>query len=148
MYNNLYGEKYDKNLNIKDIAKLVKKEASKKYPDCKISAKTEHGEVIRIAVTLDKEEYRAKTIDEVPRGAIYWDIERKIGNDGIIQEEDFKEYIENNIVKSTRAIEIERDVINMLENYNYNKSDIMTDYFDYNFYGFVDIEYKEENWFN
>lgn len=146
MYNNLYGEKYDKNLNIKDIARLVKKEASKKYPNCKISAKTEHGEVIRIAVTLDKEEYRAKTINEVPRGAIYLNIERKIGHDGIIKEENFKEYIENNVVKSVKTLNIENDIKTMLENYNYNKSDIMSDYFDYNFYGFVDMEYKEENW--
>lgn len=146
MYNNLYGEKYDKNLSIKDIAKLVKKEASKKYPNCKISAKTEHGEVIRIAVTLDKEEYRAKTIDEVPRGAIYLNIERKIGHDGIIEEENFKEYIENNVVKSVKTLKIENDIKTMLENYNYNRSDIMSDYFDYNFYGFVDMEYKEENW--
>lgn len=142
MYNNLYGEKYDKNLNIKDIAKLVKKEASKKYPNCKISTKTERGEVIRISITLDKEEYRAKTINEVPKGAIYWNIERKIGHDGIIQEEDFKKYIENNVVKSVKTLNIENDIKTMLENYNYNKSDIMSDYFDYNFYGFVDMEYK------
>ena len=145
MYNNLYGEKYDKNLNIKDIAKLVKKEASKKYPNCKISAKTERGEVIRISITLDKEEYRAKTINEVPKGAIYWNIERQIGHDGIIKREDLEEYIKNNVVKSVKTFDMENDIKLMLESYNYNKSDVYTDYFDYNFYGFVDVIYKEEN---
>lgn len=143
MYNNLYGARYDANLSLKDIAKMVKKEASKKYPDCKISATTKNFNTIRITVTLDKESYRAKTTDEVAKGPVYWNIERQIGNDGIIKEEDFKEYIENHVVKSIKTFNIENDIKQMLESYNYNKSDVTTDYFDYNFYGFVDVVYKE-----
>lgn len=143
MYNNLYGARYDANLSLKDIAKMVKKEASKKYPDCKISARTKNFNSIRIIVTLDKESYRAKTTDEVAKGPVYWNIERQIGNDGIIKEEDFKEYIENHVVKSIKTFNIENDIKQMLESYNYNKSDVTTDYFDYNFYGFVDVVYKE-----
>lgn len=141
MYNNIFGSRYDGNLNIKDIAKLVKKEASKKYPNCKISARTKNYDAIWITVTLDKEEYRAKTINEVPKEAIYWNIERKIGHNGIIKEEDFKTYIKNNVIKSVKTLNIENDITQMLESYNYNRSDVMTDYFDYNFYGFVEIEY-------
>lgn len=145
MYNNLYGARYDANLNIKDIAKLVKKEALKKYPDCKISAKTKNFDSIWIEITLDKEEYRAKTINEVPKGPAYWNIERQIGHNGIIKREDLEEYIKNNVVKSVKTFDMENDIKLMLESYNYNKSDVYTDYFDYNFYGFVDVIYKEEN---
>lgn len=142
MYNNIYGTRYDASLSIKDIAKMVKKEAKEKYPNCKISARTKNYDSIWITVTLNKEDYRAKTIEEVPKAYVYWNIERQIGKNGIIKEEDFKEYIKNNVVKSVKTLNMENDIKQMLENYDYDKSDVMTDYFDYNFYGFVDVEYK------
>lgn len=100
MYNNIFGSRYDGNLNIKDIAKLVKKEASKKYPNCKISARTKNYDAIWVTVKLNETEYNAE-----------------------------------------QQQEIKKDITIMLESYNYDRSDVMTDYFDYNFYGFVDIEY-------
>lgn len=142
MYNNLYGARYDANLPLKDIAKMVKKEASKKYPDCKISATTKNFHSIWIKIMLDEEKYRAKTVDEVPKGPEYWNIERQIGNDGIIKKEELEEYIKNNVVKSTRALDIERDVKDMLGSYNYDKSDVYTDYFDCNFYGSVNVIFQ------
>lgn len=36
--------------------------------------------------------------------------------------------------------EIRNNIKKLLDSYNYNKSDVYTDYFDYNFYGFVDLE--------
>lgn len=100
MYNNILGSRYNKNLTIKDIAKLVKNEAKGKYPDCKISARTKNYDAIWVTVKVNETDY--------------------------------------NIEKQK---EIKKDIANMLESYNYNRSDVMTDYFDYNFYGFVDIDY-------
>lgn len=36
--------------------------------------------------------------------------------------------------------EIRNNIQKLLDSYNYDKSDINTDYFDYNFCGFVDLE--------
>ena len=117
---------------------------SKKYPDCKISARTKNYSSIWIEITLDEDKYKAKTINEVPKkGPVYWDIEEQIGHDGIIKKEELEEYIKNNVVKSTRVLEIERDVKDMLGSYNYDKSDVYTDYFDCNFYSYVNVMFKE-----
>lgn len=99
MYNNIFGSRYDRNLNIKDIAKLVKKEASQKYPNCKISARTKNYEAIWVTIKLNETNYNEE-----------------------------------------KQKEIKKDIENMLESYNYNRSDVMTDYFDVSFYGFVDLE--------
>lgn len=94
-YNNIIGKNYDQTLTTKEIAKEVKKQAKKLYPEIKISARSEYN-------------------------AIWITIKVKEKN------EESKE-IRNNIQK-------------LLNSYNYNKSDVYTDYFDYNFYGFVDLE--------
>lgn len=99
MYNNIFGSRYDGNLNIKDIAKLVKNEAKEKYPKCKISARTKNYNAIWVTVKVNETDYNTE-----------------------------------------KQKEIKKDIENMLESYNYNRSDVMTDYFDYNFYGFVEVE--------
>lgn len=42
--------------------------------------------------------------------------------------------------KNTQTREIKKNITNLLNSYNYDKGDVMTDYFDSNFYGFVDLE--------
>lgn len=140
MYNDFKGSKYNAELKTKDIARLVKKEAMQKYPGLKIKAQSEAYTSVRILVYLDKEEYRAKCFKDIPSGWIYSRIEAKIGKNGRVSDDDLKKYLENNIIKSKKAIEIEKDIMSMLNSYNYDRSDIMTDYFDKNFCGFVDIE--------
>ncbi|MBS4889454.1 MAG: hypothetical protein KHZ80_05425 [Anaerococcus vaginalis] len=39
-----------------------------------------------------------------------------------------------------RNQEIKKNITDLLDSYNYDKSDVITDYFDDNFYGFVDLE--------
>lgn len=39
-----------------------------------------------------------------------------------------------------RNQEIKKNITNLLDSYNYDKGDVITDYFDDNFYGFVDLE--------
>lgn len=94
-YNNIIGENYDPKLTTKEIAKEVKKQAKKLYPEIKISARSEYNAIF---ITIKVKE----------------------------ENEETKE-IRNNIEK-------------LLNSYNYDKGDTMTDYFDSNFYGFVDLE--------
>lgn len=94
-YNNIIGKNYDPTLTTKEIAKEVKKQARKLYPEIKINARSEYNAIF---ITIKVKE----------------------------ENEETKE-IRNNIQK-------------LLNSYNYDKGDIYTDYFDSNFYGFVDLE--------
>lgn len=91
-YNNTVGKNYDINLTTKEIAKEVKKQAKKLYPEIKISARSEYNAIFITIKT--KEETR----------------------------------------------EMKQTVEALLNSYNYNKGDVITDYFDSNFYGFVELE--------
>lgn len=42
--------------------------------------------------------------------------------------------------KNEETKEIRNNIINLLNSYNYDKGDVMTDYYDSNFYGFVKLE--------
>lgn len=42
--------------------------------------------------------------------------------------------------ENAQAREIKKNITDLLDSYNYDKGDVMTDYFDSNFYGFVDLE--------
>lgn len=94
-YNNIIGKNYDINLTTKEIAKEVKKQARKLYPEIKISARSEYNAIF---ITIKAKEENEET-------------------------KEIKENIES-----------------LLNSYNYDKGDVMTDYYDNNFYGFVKLE--------
>lgn len=94
-YNNTVGKNYDRNLTTKEIAKEVKKQAKKLYPEIKISARSEY-DAIWITIKVKEENEEKK--------------------------------------------EIKENVESLLNSYNYDKGDVMTDYYDNNFYGFVKLE--------
>ncbi|MDU5825252.1 LPD29 domain-containing protein [Anaerococcus vaginalis] len=94
-YNNTVGKNYDINLTTKEIAKEVKKQARKLYPEIKISARSEYNAIF---ITI-----KAKEENEETR-------------------------------------EMKQTVEALLNSYNYDKGDVITDYFDSNFYGFVELE--------
>lgn len=139
MYNDFKGSKYDGSLKTKDIARLVKKEAMQKYPDLKIKTKSEAYVSINLYIQADQETYRARHIEDIPRDILLNNILRHLNAESYTKEQ-VEEYLKNHIVKNNKIREIEKDIVSMLESYNYDRSDIMTDYFDKNFCGFVDIE--------
>ena len=94
-YNNTVGKNYDRNLTTKEIAKEVKKQAKKLYPEIKISARSEY-DAIWITIKVKEENEEKK--------------------------------------------EIKENVESLLNSYNYDKGDVMTDYYDNNLYGFVKLE--------
>lgn len=136
MTERIYGEKYNPELKVKDIAKLVKKEIKEKYKNIKVSARTRGYSSININIQLPKEQYKAVDEDDLTNSAMYYEVEMRAGREGKTIPEFLKE--RNFLNKKAKAIE--KDIDSMLLAYNYDGSDIMTDYFDKNFYGFVNIE--------
>ena len=131
-----YGKKYNPELKVKDIAKLVKKEIKEKYKNIKVSARTRNYSSIDINVELPKEQYKAVDEDDLTKGAIYYDVEMRARREG----KTIPEFLKDRNILNKEAKAIEKDIDAMLLAYNYDGSDIMTDYFDKNFYGFVNIE--------
>lgn len=133
--NRIYGEKYNPRLSVNEIAKQVKKEIKNKYPGIKVSATSRDYEVINIRVWLPQEHFRAFTIEDLPQGVfshVAFMAER--GGKTVLA------FLQDNIFLNKEVYAIVSDIHNMLNAYNYDGSDVMTDYFDKNFYGFVDVE--------
>jgi hypothetical protein len=120
------GAKYQQteNLDVVDIAKLIKKEAQAKFPSLQLSIKTSRfagGESIRLGIE---------------------------GTNFEIHSEDFKECVKNDKFLpfgkprfTEKATEVKKELEKVVNQYRYNDSNGMIDYFDTNFYSSVD--YKE-----
>lgn len=136
MTERIYGEKYNPELKVKDIAKLVKKEIKEKYKNFKVSARTRNYHSIDITVQMPKKQYKAVDEDDLIQGIMYYDIQMRANRDG----KSIPEFLKDRNILNKEGKAIEDDIEAMLSAYDYNGSDTMTDYFDRNFYGFVNIE--------
>jgi hypothetical protein len=113
------GNKYKevKNLTVVEIAKLVRKDL-KQFNDCKFS------------VTSDRNTISIYLKDSPLNRLEIYDQSQELGWGG-------------------KVISIEKDlrkkVKEILDQYNYNNSDIMTDYFHVNFYSYFYLDSNLEN---
>lgn len=127
-------------LELKDIAKLMKKEMKVKYPGVKISAKTKNG-FIWVTLFLKEEDYRAFdyyeltdkdkrfVINKLDIGCIEHNLDRIRG------------YLSEARVLNQKGQEIVDSINIFLEQYNYDNSDVMRDYFDFGFASNVSYEF-------
>jgi len=113
------GNKYQevKNLSVVEIAKLVRKDL-KQFNDCKFS------------VTSDRNTISIYLKDSPLNRLEIYDQSQELGWGG-------------------KVISIEKDlrkkVKEILDQYNYNNSEMMTDYFDVNFYSYFYLDSNLEN---
>jgi hypothetical protein len=113
------GNKYQevKSLSVVEIAKLVRKDL-KQFNDCKFS------------VTSDRNTISIYLKDSPLNRLEIYDQSQELGWGG-------------------KVISIEKDlrkkVKEILDQYNYNNSEIMTDYFDVNFYSYFYLDSNLEN---
>ena len=113
------GNKYQevKSLSVVDIAKLVRKDL-KQFNDCKFS------------VTSDRNTISIYLKDSPLNRLEIYDQSQELGWGG-------------------KVISIEKDlrkkVKEILDQYNYNNSEMMTDYFDVNFYSYFYLDSNLEN---
>lgn len=141
MYNNIIGANYDANLEIKDIAKKIKDYIKNNY-GVKCSVRSECNAIF-IMLWLD-DRFKATTREELPnnkRPFIVANITRKL--DDNITNDIVNDYLKDHVYINQKGQNMIEDIEKYMDSYNYDKSDVMTDYFDYNFYGFVDYEWIE-----
>ena len=128
---NKAGSKYDRNLDIKDIAKLVRKELAAEYPTkdgWKFSVKIDRyagGQSMDVFILSIPENVHAYDAE-------VYDIHFKTMNG---------EGGAWDAMKFTDSFKRKFDDIKAIQDqYNYDNSDTMTDYFDVNFYGHVSLD--------
>lgn len=127
-------------LELKDIAKLMKKEMKIKYPDVKISARTKDGQ-IWINLFLKEEDYRAFDYYELTRRKKIFVIDKL--DVGCIDHN--LDRIRDFLLKLNLLNQKGQDIVDsinvFLERFNYDRSDVMRDYFDFGFVSSISFEF-------
>ena len=115
------GSRYT-GLNTKETAKEIRKHLKIRFPEVKFSIRTEYNairlHIVKSPYNYSKLEYKQ---DLIPA--------------------DYREYEEQNNIE---LIAIKDYCQKLLDSYNYNNSDLMTDYYNVHFYTTCDIYYKHE----
>ena len=122
MYKSNYkfvGSNYIDGASTKEVAKRVRTELKNQFPNCKFSV--------------------TKTINTISIALMQTDFEI------VKQEENYEDigfnyvYIKENIFLTDKAKELLQTAFSLLESYNFDNSDSMTDYFHQNFYSYLRI---------
>jgi len=117
------GEKYEetKNLPLKEIAKLIRKEIKQKFPDVKVSIRTKHfSGGCSIDVTIKQAPFKIINPE--------WDYTSPYTVDKYTKE----------------ARELLKEIEKIVNQYRYDDSDAQIDYFDTNFYSHVCFDWELE----
>lgn len=127
-------------LELKDIAKLMKKEMKVKYPDIKISAKTKNG-FIWVTLFLKEEDYRAFDYYELTRRKKLFVIDKL--DVGCIDHnlDRIRQFLLKLNLLNQKGQDIVDSINVFLEKFNYYRSDVMRDYFDFGFASNVSYEF-------
>lgn len=115
------GENYNGNLRMKEITKIIRNYAKEKYPTYKFSVRTP--DVYSIDISLmeaPQDVFNPDQLSEYERGRSYIQLN--------------KYHLKDDKRLTGLAGEILNDVKSFAESYNFDDSDIMTDYFHVNFY--------------
>lgn len=136
-YNYAVGEKFDRDLDITEIAKRIRAEIKDRvkkgvFPRAKYSVRTSRfsgGESLDVKVGDVDPNFQLFNVERI--------LEEARRPHDVIPECHFPRYTEAGAA-FIKALE------SLHGAYNYDRSDIMTDYFDVNFYGHVNIDWQWE----
>lgn len=142
------GSNYIDGASTKEIAKLIRTELKKQFPKCKFSVtKT----IIKINCTLMQAPFEAvkpvdiKAVDEIfhlenPYNETREAISNRWDDDYKKQKTHFNQYyIKENKFLTDEAKQVMQKAVEIIDSYNFDDSDSMTDYFHCNFYSEVDL---------
>lgn len=121
------GSNYDKNLSTVDIAKIIKKQLKQEFPNCKFSVTSEYyAGGSSLSIHLMESPFRVSN-DPAFKGHISL-------NQYQFSDSDLDESVNNGYKITPQAFYIFREVVRLINSYNYDDSDSMIDYFSTNFY--------------
>ncbi|EQF22294.1 dnaJ domain protein [Clostridioides difficile CD160] len=117
------GENYSSNLSVKDIAKIIRRYVKEIYPSCKFSVTATSS---RTCSTIDV------SLMEAPFSVFNSGLEKNY-----IQVNHYNILADNRLNSVGKSILI--DLYNILKSYHYDDSDGMIDYFNTNFFMYLNI---------
>jgi len=128
------GERYDRNLRVKDITKIMRDYVKFVYPNFKFSiSKSDYNSIhismMEAPVNMFKSPEEVPTVDQWGRES---DDYKKTIAQGCCQVNHY--YIMDCVILTDYAKSVMSDIYKMVSSYNYDDSDSQTDYFDTNFY--------------
>lgn len=137
---NFIGKNYNPKLDVTEIAKLIKKDIKKYFPNIKVSVKSERysgGKSINVIIKqLPFNPFRQEYIQNYDRWSTYrLELENK--NPELTTQGKLLQY-------NTNYLELEQNLYQIINSYNYDKSNDTIDYFNVNFYGDVRIDRDSE----
>lgn len=125
------GSKYQRNLDIKEIAKIIRTDLRKNFKGFKFSVKIKRytgGQSLNVS------------IKDVPENFILFS---DYYTECLKQNEDFNWALSYDKY-SDEAIMLKRYIEHRVSQYNYDDSDTQTDYFNVNFYSHIDFGWEFE----
>lgn len=148
------GTRYDRDLSLKDIAKLVRKELKTKFPKCKFSVTTEYysmGQSLHISLMagpfevlqVPERDSFSHPISDTEYAAIKERHQDLIEHGAYHQlnEYQFDKYdgINNGMGITSEAWNVLKGAVEIVNSFNFNDSDGQIDYFNVNFYTHFNI---------
>lgn len=130
MYERVYGNEYKPGMDIKDIAKIVRKRIKEAYPGFKFS--------VKIQRYSGGQSMNANLV-EAPAGFQFY-VENPQYCGGY-QPNRYNEFYERPAVQSDEFKDMMANVKAMMQSFNYDGSEIQVDYFDVNFYAFEGVAF-------
>ena len=137
--------------DLKEIAKKIREQLKTEFPACKWSVRMDNKGSRHITIALLKADRRIKQrIEEISNSAIDWYELRGVSKESLISSQNqsyhdlnhfvfmhdgYKPEVRNNGVFLTEGgFRLLKRVVEIEEQYNYDNSEPMTDYFDVNYY--------------
>ena len=151
MYSTYKGIKYNSNLTTTEIAKLIREQLKKEFPNCKFSIRTEYfscGSSITISlmkcpfkVVMDYEEIPEEAFLIYNKEQIKYFYQKKYAQ---LSEHYFEYEYEpnkwnNGVFLTKKGYELLKRVVEIVKQYQRVESDIQTDYYNTNFYFHLEL---------
>jgi len=139
------------NFSTKEIAKITRKKLKEEYPNCKFSVTSEYFSMgSSITISLMKSDRKIKKDFKNISEKAFWDYENRLYDKGRIeqlQKEDYHQLNQynlrekynpdtwcNGVFLTEKGHNLLKKVVETVQYYNWDNSDIQTDYFDVHFY--------------
>lgn len=158
-YNNYKGSRYNEAETVKDVVKIVRKEIKQMFPDQKFSVRLDRsGYSSKITVEARKLSFNPFTVaymryrSEGDFSRAFSDWTKQVYLDGGKHADKYQELKDSTVEKnsfrasfhSKQWIEMKKEIQALLDSFQHDRSDVMTDYFDYRFYDSILIDYDLE----
>ena len=122
-----------------EIAKFIRKQLKKEFPTCKFSVRTQYfAESSEISVYLMAADFdvfaKPLTTNGYPVGG-----HAQLNKYQLLDEWDNEEHVCNGVYLTPEAWVVLKRAAQILEHFNWDNSDLMTDYFDVNYYSHISI---------